>query len=41
MMQKGSKCKCCPVGNEDGLYTTQMAEFDNISMNSSQDHNIE
>lgn len=39
MLHKGSKCKC-KITDED-IYTRNEKDFDEISMNSSQDHEID
>lgn len=42
MMQKGSKCKCKLAPADDPFNTNDMQQdFDDVSMNSSQDHNID
>lgn len=39
MLHKGSKCKC--KLNDDNILTKNERDYDEISMNSSQDHDID
>jgi hypothetical protein len=41
MLQKGSKCKCKQTDPEDIFTKNEKGDFEEISMNSSQDHSID